>query len=55
MPWTYQTDFYGFIASMYVLLKGEYLVTFKYAGKNVPTKVLKRYAKSIIMLCGWEL
>uniref|UniRef100_A0A914HAI6 Protein kinase domain-containing protein n=1 Tax=Globodera rostochiensis TaxID=31243 RepID=A0A914HAI6_GLORO len=44
MPWTFQTDFYGFCATMYVMMKGEYLVTFKYShtDKIVPVKQLKR-------------
>ncbi|KAL3083349.1 hypothetical protein niasHS_011151 [Heterodera schachtii] len=44
MPWTFQTDFYGFCATMYVMMNGEYLVTFKYSqtDKVVPVKQLKR-------------
>ena len=43
LPWTFQADFYGFAASIYVLLKGEYLAVCKHQrGRNGPTKALKR-------------
>ncbi|TKR94097.1 hypothetical protein L596_008430 [Steinernema carpocapsae] len=40
--WTYQTDFFGFIAVVYVLCVGEYISTHKQNGRYTVTKQLKR-------------
>ncbi|EFO27664.2 BUB protein kinase [Loa loa] len=42
-PWTYQTDFYGFISTLHVIIYGKYMKTYRNtAGRYSATSVMKR-------------
>ncbi|CAD5223666.1 unnamed protein product [Bursaphelenchus okinawaensis] len=41
-PWTYQTDFYGFAASLYLLITNNYMEVTKICDKYKPTVAIKR-------------
>ncbi|VDK28985.1 unnamed protein product [Gongylonema pulchrum] len=42
-PWTYQTDFFGFIATLHVIIYGKYMKTFRVSAERYAmTSVLKR-------------
>ncbi|VIO92403.1 Protein kinase domain containing protein [Brugia malayi] len=42
-PWTYQTDFYGFVSTLHVIIYGKYMKTYRNtAGRYSATSVMKR-------------
>ncbi|MCP9257163.1 BMA-BUB-1, isoform b [Dirofilaria immitis] len=42
-PWTYQTDFYGFVSTLHVIIYGKYMKLFRNAvGRYCTTSVMKR-------------
>ncbi|KAL4003886.1 Protein kinase domain family protein [Acanthocheilonema viteae] len=42
-PWTYQTDFYGFISTLHVIMYGKYMKTYRNTtGRYSATSVMKR-------------
>ncbi|KAI1702066.1 protein kinase domain-containing protein [Ditylenchus destructor] len=41
-PWTYQTDYFGFVGTMHVLICNEYMMTHRENNKIRPVKQIKR-------------
>lgn len=42
-PWNYQTDFFGFVATIHVLIFNDYLMTTRQNDKIRPVKQIKRF------------
>jgi len=51
LPWTYQTDYYGFVCTIYVLMFQEYMKTQFSQGKYRPLKNIKR---RLVLRQAWE-
>lgn len=51
-PWTFQTDFFGYVATIYTLINHRYMETKTEAGRVKPKMGIKQYVLSDLWECN---